>query len=133
MRGIGRPNPQNAVRLAGDRVGLHHLWDRPHHLTHPIGRHSALAVKFDKRFDAPAQDGRLQLCREAPNRAVANKSIDPSLGCRGGQSNLLPQSGKAGSTVLHQVRKDLVVQIVKTQICDLPRADNSIVVAAMHV
>jgi hypothetical protein len=45
----------------------------------------------------------------------------------------MAQSGEAGTTVLEQLRKDLVVDIVKTQKYYLAPTDNSIVLALFLV
>src|SRR5215217_6020243 len=127
--GVGGPDPQQAVRLAGDGVGLDDLRDGSDHVPHSVRRYAALAIELDEGFDAPAQDGRLQLGGEAPNRSISDQPVDPAFGGGGGQSDLLAKGGEAGAPVVQQQRKNLVIHIVKTQTYDLTSADKSILLA----
>ena len=84
MGGVSRSYAQDAVCLSSHCVRLGHFRDGADHFPHPVWRHSALAVDLHEGLDRPAQCGRLDLGRKAPDDAGLTKPIDPSFGGRCG-------------------------------------------------
>ena len=112
---VGSPDAEDPVCLAGDCVRLSNFWDGAHHVPHPVRRHPTLAVDLDESLDRPAQCRRLNVSREPPDYAALAESINASFGGCCGQPDVMPEHGKALTTVIGQPRKDLVIYFVKTQ------------------
>jgi hypothetical protein len=117
---------EDSICLAGDGVRLNDLGDGAHHFTHSVRRHSALAIDLDKGLDGPAQGGRLNVGRETPDDTAQPEPINPSFGGRCGQPDVMPEHGKALTTMVCQPRKDLVIDLVKTQYSLLGFIDHTI-------
>ena len=123
---VGSPDAEDSVCIAGDCVRLGNLWDRAHHLPHPVRRDSTLAVDLDKSLDRPAQRRRLDVGRETPDHTALAEPINPSFGGCGGQPDVMTQHRKALTTIVGQPRKDLVIYFVKTQYSLLALIDHTI-------
>src|SRR6476620_1537155 len=115
VRGIGGPDPEDAVGFASHRIGLGDLGNGAHHFPHSIWRHPSFAIDLDECLDCPTQCSWLDLGSEAPDDTAEPEAIDPSFGGRGGQSDMVPEHSEALSAMLGQARKDLVINFVKTQ------------------
>jgi N-dimethylarginine dimethylaminohydrolase len=115
VTGVGGSYSEDSVGLTCHRVRLGNLWNRADHLAHPVWRHSALAVDLDEGLDRPAECSRFDVGREAPDNAAETQPIDPSFGRRCGQPDVVPEHGEALPTVVCEPRKDLVIDVVKTQ------------------
>ena len=120
---------KDSICLAGDGVGLNDLGDGAHHFTHSVRRHSALAINFDKGLDGPAECGRFNVGRESPDHTAQPEPVNPSFGGRCGQPDVMPEHGKALTTMFRQSRKDLVIYLVKTQYTHLTFVDHTISLA----
>ena len=123
---VGGPDAEDSVCLAGDCVRLSNLWDRAHHLPHPVSRDSTFAVDLDKSLDSPAQRRRLDVGGEASNSTTLTEAINASFGGGCGQPDVMPEHGKALATMVGQPRKDLVIYFVKTQYSLLAFIDHTI-------
>jgi len=126
VRGIGGPDPEDAVGFAGHCVRLRNLWNGAHHFPHSVWRHPSFAIDLDECLDCPTQRSGLDFGSEAPDDTAEPEAIDPSFGGRGGQSDVVPEHGKALSTMIGEARKDLVINFVKTQQTLLPFVDHTI-------
>ena len=115
VAGVSGSYPENSVCLPRHCVRLGNLWNRADHFPHPVRRHPALAVNLDEGLDRPAECSRFNVVGEAPDNAAETQSIDPSFGGCRGQSDMVPEHGKALTTVFCKARKDLVIYLVKTQ------------------
>ena len=124
--GIGGSYAQHAVRVSCHGVRLGYFWDAADHLPHSVWRHPTLAVNLDKGLDRPPQSRRLDFGCEAPDDAVVAKAIDSPLGGCCGQSDMMPEHGKAFPTVVGKSRKDLVIYFIKTQYSLLGFVDHTI-------
>jgi N-dimethylarginine dimethylaminohydrolase len=115
VTGVGGSYPEDSVGLTRHRVRLGNFWNRADHLAHPVRRHPAFAVDLDEGLDRPAECGRFNVGREAPDNAAETQPIDASFGRRCGQPDVVPEHGEALPTVVCKPRKDLVIYLVKTQ------------------
>jgi N-dimethylarginine dimethylaminohydrolase len=129
MTCVGSSDPEHPVRLAGHCVRLNNFGDGAHHLMHSVRRHSALAVDLDKGLNRPAKCGRLNVGRKASDHTAETEPIDASFGGCCGQSDVMPEHGKALATVVCEPRKDLVIYFVKTQYSLLTFVDHTISLA----
>jgi hypothetical protein len=112
---VGGSYPQDPVCLAGDGVRLNNFGDGSHHFAHPLRRHSALAIDLDKGLYSPAQRHRFNVGGETPDHTAEPEPINASFGGRCGQPDVMPEHGEALTTMVCQSRKDLVINLVKTQ------------------
>ena len=119
-------DPEDPVCLASDGVRLNNFGDGAHHFAHPLWRHTALAVDLDKGLNRPAQSCRLDVGHEAPNHSAQPEPINASFGGRCGQSDMMPEHGEALTTMVCQPRKNLVINLVKTQYSLLGLIDHTI-------
>ena len=126
VSGIGGADSQNAVGLAGHRVRLRNFGNRADHFPHPVWRHPSFAVNLDESFDCPSQGGGLDFGCEASDYAAETEPINPSFSGRSGQSDVLSEHGEALATVVGKARKDLVVNLIKTQQTLLAFVDHTI-------
>ena len=131
MRGIGGPDPEDAVGFAGHRVRLRNLGNGAHHFPHSVWRHPSFAIDLDECLDCPTQCSWLDLGSEAPDDTAEPEAIDPSFGGRGGQSDVVPEHGEALSAMIGKARKDLVINFVKTQQTRLAFVDHTIGTCAL--
>jgi hypothetical protein len=115
VRGIGGPDPEDAVSFASHGICLRNLGNGAHHFPHSVWRNPSFAIDLDKCLDCPTQCRWLDLGSEAPDDTAEPEAIDPSFGRRGGQSDVVAEHGEALSAMVGKARKDLVINLVKTQ------------------
>src|SRR5215213_335624 len=132
MGRVGRAYPEDAVCFAGHRVRLGYLRDAADHLPHPVGWHSAFAVDLNEGLNRPAQRGRLDFGRKAPDDTAMTKAIHPPFGGCGGESDVMSEHGKALTAMVTQPRKDLVINLIKTQYSFLTFVDHTIGLACFR-
>lgn len=123
---VGGSYPEDPVCLAGDGVRLNNFGNGAHHFVHPLRRHSALAVELDKGLNRPAQSRRLNVGRESPDHTAEPEPINASFSGCCGQPDVMPEHREALPTIVCQPRKDLVIDLVKTQYSLLGFIDHTI-------
>lgn len=115
VRGVGGPDAEQGVGVAGDGVRLLNLGVTGHDSRDLDGRRATAAVQLDEYLDAGAEGAGIEHRMESGDHSGLDQSIDPALHCGCGQSDLGADRGEAGPCVALQPRNDPPIEPVQTQ------------------